>query len=477
MLKAALLNPLFLSTFPNKYKIPKASSSVFVTNTSLPNPPTVCENASTNTTPSPLIPSHPTSAYIHLPFCRKRCHYCDFPIVALGTSSELTEDDPRILNYVQLICREIDASKSKSGNNPPLKTVFFGGGTPSLVPPRLVDVILSTLRLKFGVCPNPEISIEMDPGTFDVMKMRELMEFGVNRVSLGVQAFQEEILKGCGRAHGVEEVYEAIEIVRSCGVGNWSMDLISSLPHQTPELWEESLGLAVEARPTHISVYDLQIEQGTKFGLWYTPGEFPLPSETQSAKFYRMASEMLSNAGYNHYEISSYCNDGYECNHNLSYWQNKSFYGFGLGSASYINGIRFSRPKKLKDYTTYVQRLKDGQVDDDDHDNQIDAKDMAMDVVMLSLRMARGLDVQYFGRAFGKALLLSLYKAFKPYVESGHVVALDEKRKPLGAHEFGLLLSNECEIERAVAFIRLSDPNGFLLSNELISIAFGIISP
>lgn len=145
--------------------------------------------------------------------------------------------------------------------------MFFGGGTPSLVPPRLVSLILETLRLKFGLRLDAEISMEMDPGTFDGKKMKELMDLGVNRVSLGVQAFQEELLKACGRAHGLKEVYEAIDIVKSCGVENWSMDLISSLPHQTPEMWEESLRLTIEQQPQHVSVYDLQVEQGTKFGV------------------------------------------------------------------------------------------------------------------------------------------------------------------------------------------------------------------
>lgn len=134
------------------------------------------------------------------------------------------------------------------------------------MPPKLVSSILDTLRLKFGMSSDAEISMEMDPGTFDAKKMKEMMELGVNRVSLGVQAFQEELLKSCGRAHGLKEVYEAIEIVGSCGVENWSVDLISSLPHQSPEMWEESLRLTVEARPPHVSVYDLQVEQGTKFG-------------------------------------------------------------------------------------------------------------------------------------------------------------------------------------------------------------------
>ncbi|CAA2992804.1 radical S-adenosyl methionine domain-containing 1, mitochondrial [Olea europaea subsp. europaea] len=226
--------------------------------------------------PSSLLVVHklpPTSAYIHLPFCRKRRHYYDFPIIALGSSSSSSFpsstrtanndcEDPRILNYVETLCREMKATNLSSDSNPPLETVFFGGGTPSLVPPKLVTLVLDTL------------------------------------MSLGVQAFQEELMKACGGAHGVKEIHEAVDIVKSCGLENWSVDLISSLPHQTPDMWEESLELAIQIQPTHVSVYDLQVEQGTKFGALFTPGEFPLPSENQSAEFYKMASRMLRDAGY-----------------------------------------------------------------------------------------------------------------------------------------------------------------------------------
>lgn len=273
MLKTTI-SPIF-SSFTGKPKssrfIFRAFNKVVLQDT----PPSVRRNASTNLTT--LHQGPPTSAYVHLPFCRKRCHYCDFPILALGTSSssstrpstvyeEGKEDDPRITNYVNLLVREIKATRTDFDTNPNLETVFFGGGTPSLVPPKLVSLILETLSLNFGLSPDAEISMEMDPGTFDDQKLKELMKLGVNRVSLGVQAFQDELLKACGRAHGVSQVYEAIEFVKQCGVENWSMDLISSLPHQTLEMWEESLRLAIESQPNHVSVYDLQVEQGTKFG-------------------------------------------------------------------------------------------------------------------------------------------------------------------------------------------------------------------
>lgn len=368
----------------------------------------------------------------------------------------------------------MEATPLSFGPHPPLETVFFGGGTPSLVSPKLVSALLECLRLKFGMVSHAEISMEMDPGTFDQGKLKKLMELGVNRVSLGVQAFQENLLKACGRAHGVEEVYEALEILKSCEVENWSIDLISSLPHQTPQTWEESLRLTIEAQPTHISVYDLQVENDTKFAHLYTPGEFPLPTEDTSAEFYRMASRMLTEAAYEHYEISSYCKSGYKCKHNYIYWKNLPFYGFGLGSASYVDGIRFSRPRKLKEYTMYVQNLEDGMINFGDGSS--DAKDLEMDVVMLSLRTATGLDLQSFGKAFGGNRVLSLCEAFEPYVETGHVIVLDEQRRHIPVDEFSLLLCQEHKMSKELAFLRLSDPEGFLLSNELISHAFAILS-
>ncbi|VAH22385.1 unnamed protein product [Triticum turgidum subsp. durum] len=385
--------------------------------------------------PPPPRPLPPASAYVHLPFCRKRCHYCDFPIVALGSSAASPGgagdgEDPRIADYVRLLLREVAATRPVSDDGVPLQTIFFGGGTPSLVPPRLVAAVLDALRGRFGLSACPEVSIEMDPGTFDAAKLRELVGVGVNRVSLGVQAFQEELLRACGRAHGLREVHEAVGIV----TGNMA------------------------PRPS------------------YTPGVFPLPNETDSANFYKIASKRLSEAGYQHYEISSYCKPGYECKHNVTYWQNRPFYAFGLGSASYINGVRYSRPRGMKNYADWVQKLEDGTWC---HESSVsETKDMAMDSVMLSLRTARGLDLHSFSKSFGEGLTRSLCDTFRPFVESGLVIPMDKEREALQFSEFESDLESEGEMTGSrVAFLRLSDPDGFLLSNELISLAFGTISP
>lgn len=188
-----------------------------------------------------------------------------------------------------------------------------------------------------------------------------------------------------------------------------------------------------------------------------------------------MASKMLSDANYSHYEISSYCKSGYECKHNSIYWKNKPFYGFGLGSASFMGGLRFSRPQKVNEYTKFVQDLENGLVNCSGND-QIHVKDMAMDVVMLSLRTSWGLDLKSFEELFGSFIVSSLLETYKPYVESGHVIFLDENRRAIIGEDLNTcLFQYENEKERKLAYIRLSDPEGFLLSNELISLAFGVM--
>lgn len=198
-----------------------------------------------------------------------------------------------------------------------------------------------------------------------------------------------------------------------------------------------------------------------------------MPSETQSAEFYKMASRMLTDANYNHYEISSYCKSGYECKHNFIYWKNEPFYAFGLGSASFVGGLRYSRPRKVNDYINFVQNLENGLVDSSG-DGNINAKDTAMDVVMLSLRTAQGLDLKSFQESFGSSVVLSLLEAYKPYVESGLVVCLDEHRRTI-MDDLNHSFLYKTNTEKRVAYIRLSDPEGFLLSNELIALAFGVI--
>ena len=205
---------------------------------------------------APMEQESPVSAYVHLPFCKRRCYYCDFPVSVVGSKPEQPGIQQGMQDYITLLCREIEATVKVPG--PPLRTVFFGGGTPTLVPPQLLKQILIALNNKYGIAKDAEISMESDPGTFDALRLQEYMLLGVNRFSMGVQCFQQELLELCGRSHTLEDVYTAIDNIHKAEVQNWSLDLISGLPQLNSKRWQYSLQEAVSASPTHISVYDLQ---------------------------------------------------------------------------------------------------------------------------------------------------------------------------------------------------------------------------
>lgn len=411
----------------------------------------------------------PSSVYVHIPFCRRRCFYCDFPIVAMGerTEGNKAHMDAGMTDYVELVCREIRLA-AKVSSSKPLKTVFFGGGTPSLLPPPLLLRIIKTLDEHFGIELGAEISMEMDPGTFDVHSLRQLLDGGLNRVSMGVQSFQAALLKSCGRSHGLSEVYEAVEAIHASGLRNWSLDLISSLPHQTLEDWEHSISEAVKASPAHVSVYDLQIEEGTLFNKWYKPGQTPLPSDDNAAEFYRMASTKLQEAGFAHYEISNFAKEGFQCKHNLVYWNSVPYFAFGLGSTSYVSGQRFSRPRKLKQYREFVESFErsEGKIECP----QDSKEERALDTVMLSLRLARGLDLHAFAETFGAGLASVVCEALLPFVSSGHVVFMDADRETL---DMNSAIKDPSRL--GFSYVRLTDPNGFLLSNEVIASIFSAL--
>ncbi len=289
------------------------------------------------------------AAYVHLPFCNKKCFYCDFPVVALGETTPDDARDAHFEGYVGLLLDEI-AAQPRARPEVPLRSVFFGGGTPSLIPPALLARVVDALDAKFGIAPDAEVSMEADPGTFDRQKLSAFARLGVNRFSVGVQSFDETLLAACGRSHNLADVYRAIEDMHHVGPASWSLDLMFGLPHQTPEVWESTLAEAIAADPPHVSCYDLQIEAGTPFDRWYEVGRAPLPAEDAGASLFRLASSLLTGAGYYHYEISNYAREGHECRHNYAYWHNRPFYGFGLGATSHIAGHRVQRPKRMAKY-------------------------------------------------------------------------------------------------------------------------------
>lgn len=404
----------------------------------------------------------PTSAYIHIPFCRRRCYYCDFPVSVLGdraTAGTLSV----IERYSEWLCREIEATAASLPTRP-LKTIFFGGGTPSLLPIKTLERLLLTLEREFGTEPGAEISIEMDPGTFSVAQVKGYQQAGVNRISLGVQAFQDRLLQRCGRSHCVDEIFTAVERIRQAGITNLSLDLISGLPDQTLAQWQASLTAAIALAPSHLSCYDLIIEPQTAFARQYHPGESPLPSDEITAQMYRLAQQMLTEAGFEHYEVSNYAQPGYQCRHNRTYWENRPYYGFGMGAASYLCRQRFTRPRTRYDYYSWVERLEaaGGNLDCP----ETSPTDYLLETLMLGLRLADGIDLLALSQAFGKATLEAVGTCLQRYYQQGWVEVLAQDGRPIPIE-----MVSQSQLP-SHGRLRLSDPEGFLFSNTILSALF-----
>ncbi|CAL8464114.1 g3649 [Coccomyxa elongata] len=406
----------------------------------------------------------PQAAYLHLPFCKRKCLYCDFPVVATGSRHSSPEVQDSMQAYVDIIVQEIRASTPLTDQ--PLKTVFFGGGTPSLIPPKQLDQIVKALDRRFGITGGAEISMEADPGTFDAERLREYMDLGVSRFSIGVQAFQEELLEVCGRSHSLYDAYKALEAVHAAAPPSWSLDLISGLPHLNEDLWRQSLDNALDAEPPHVSVYDLQVEDKTPFAKKYTIDVKPLPSTESTADMYRTASSVLRGAGYEHYEVSNYARPGHRCKHNEVYWRgDEPYYAFGLGAASYLHSCRFSRPRQMAAYRNWVaQFASSGAVIPGGAADSQSREDEMLDIVMMRLRTADGLDMADFGERFGEGAVRAVNAALEPH----EAAALVERHAEKPTSE---------KAGKAVEVVRLSDPDGFLVSNDIISDVFAALMP
>ena len=404
----------------------------------------------------------PSSAYVHIPFCRRRCYYCDFPISVVGDGKKGDNFSP-IQEYVEIVCQDVNITKSFCQ---PLKTIFFGGGTPSLLSVNQLSLILDSLEKKFGIVANAEISIEMDPGTFDLEQVQGYQSLGVNRVSLGVQGFQDDLLKICGRSHNVSDIYKAVNILHQAGIINFSIDLISGLPHQTLEQWQTSLEIGIALSPTHISSYDLVVEPITAFGRHYKPGHTPLPTDEIAAQMYRMAQQLISNSGYEHYEISNYAKRGYQCSHNRVYWENHPYYGFGMGAASYLEGQRFTRPRTRKKYYQWVLSFQGYSLDN--QGIKASSQDFLLETLMLRFRLAEGVHLSKLSREFGQKTLENLLIYLHPYQQLGWVELINQNGVATPFSD-----NQKLPIE---GYLRLTDPEGFLFSNTVLSTLFSKIS-
>lgn len=295
----------------------------------------------------------PRSAYLHIPFCHRRCFYCDFAVVPLGDHAD-GANSGSIAGYLELLLGEIAAAPA----GPPLATVYVGGGTPSMLTPAQVGSLLAALGTHFGLAPGAEISLEMDPASFDGPRLAGYLAAGVNRVSLGGQSFDDAVLARLGRRHRSTDLLQAASWLHQARQGgdlaSWSLDLIQGLPEQGLAAWRQQLAQAVALAPPHLSIYDLIIEPGTVFAWRQGRGELELPDADLGADLMELTAQALQAAGYGHYEISNFALPGHASRHNRVYWSGAGWWGFGLGATSAPWGQRLARPRTRAAYAEWL---------------------------------------------------------------------------------------------------------------------------
>lgn len=336
----------------------------------------------------------PLELYIHIPFCLRKCAYCDF--------LSNVQNEETIETYVLSLVDEILAhgSERKYVSDYEVTTIFFGGGTPSILNASQIQRIFYALEKSFEIAPDAEITIEANPGTVTIEKLEAYRACGINRISFGLQSANNEELKLLGRIHTYEEFLESFRLARECGFENINVDLISAIPKQTLASWEETLKNIIALNPEHISAYSLIVEEGTPFANMYgegCPGEQDLPSEEEERKIYYRTKEMLKDAGYNRYEISNYAKEGMECKHNLGYWERKEYLGIGLGSASLINNVRYSN---ILDLSRYIKCAKHLDIIQEDI-QVLSIQEQMEEFMFLGLRKMVGIYEQEFEECFG----------------------------------------------------------------------------
>lgn len=327
------------------------------------------------------------SLYIHVPFCVRKCLYCDFPSFS---GMESVFDD-----YVRMLCREIDETYSDY-RGMEVKSIFVGGGTPSVLPPALLGRISDKIFSRFDVDSKAEITIETNPGTLDAKKLAEMKSMYFNRLSMGLQAWQDRLLKKLGRIHTADEFETNFLQARDAGFKNINVDLMFALPAQSLDDWQETLEKVMKLRPEHISAYSLIIEEGTPFFDMFDRGELKETDEDTDRKMYYLAKEMLSDKGYKQYEISNFAKEGFECYHNKVYWRTEEYQGFGLGAHSYADGVRFHNTYDMKEYLRGEGLRLDKEF--------LSLQEKQEEFMFMGLRMNEGVSETEFLRRFGESM-------------------------------------------------------------------------
>jgi len=327
----------------------------------------------------------PVSLYIHIPFCTSKCHYCSF--------NSVTGKSRYIERYVEMLVRELNVYRDRLKDRP-VSTLFFGGGTPSLLSGEQVAHLLSQINSSFNLVNDIEISLESNPGTLNEEKLTLYKEAGINRISLGVQSFQSAELRWLGRTHGVDEVFQSVQTLQKVGFNNFNLDLIFGLPNQTLNQWKENVRRAIELGPTHISLYHLTIEEGSTFN---DIKKLPDPSDQEGARLFNWTKEHLEKVGFEQYEISNYARPGFRCQHNAVYWRNEDCVGIGAGAWSYLDGSRYLRPKTIEAYIKDVEEEKFTRLQEE----RLGVSEAWRETLVFGLRTKEGVDLSRLTKRFG----------------------------------------------------------------------------
>lgn len=374
--------------------------------------------------------------YIHIPFCRSRCSYCDFA-TDVYRSAEIVE------SYISALTTEIENFAFGSITRPlsqeaipicKIDTIYFGGGTPSLLSAAQLEKILKTVYRKFSVAADSEITMEMNPATVTLETLKDYKSLGVNRASFGAQTFDDAELKRLGRKHTAADVRETIELLRRAGFGNVSFDLIAGLPRQTLKDWARNLDEALKLQPEHLSLYLLEIHEATPLAEQIRRGRQPLPDEELAAAMYELMLEKAASKNYRQYEISNFCQPNYASKHNSKYWTLSPVFGFGCSAHSFDGGdIRYSNERDTARYVALVEDGGSAVVEE----NKIDA---ASEFVFLGLRLTKGIDLIEYEKLFGINLQEKYGEDLRRMEDLGLIEFSENRLKLTGK---GFLFSNE----------------------------------
>ena len=380
-------------------------------------------------------PERPLAIYVHIPFCVKHCAYCDFNTYVEKAGSDL----PRAT--VEAICRDIaQASREPDGNGllnaRSVSTIFFGGGTPTYLSGEQLGRILQTIRDCFPVLPDAEISSEANPGSSDAAKFAHMRKAGFNRLSIGVQSFDDGLLVALDRFHTSGDAENAFRLAREAGFDNLNLDLMFALPTQTPRLWEASLERALSLGTEHLSLYALTLEPGTRFERLNAGGKLDLPDEDAELQMYERSISLLTQAGYAHYEVSNFARPGFRSRHNQVYWRNEEYLGVGPGAVSYLGGRRYKRERLPARYVQKVNLNADLAVESE----CLTPLETLGETMMLGLRLRDGLPLARLRERFACDPLTHFAPQIEKLTARG-LLTLDADTLRL-THR-GLLLAND----------------------------------